>query len=65
MKGSLKVLGFKSEIQGLKKLREEYEFFLCPLAQQLTGTNRPLSWNKWVMQEFHKIMTILEKLYDS
>ena len=55
----------KNEVQVLKKLREEYDFFLCPLTQLLTGTNRCLSWNKWVMQEFREIMTILEKFYDT
>ena len=55
----------KNEVQVLKKLREEHDFSLCPLAQLLTGTNRFSFWNKWVMQEFHGILTILEKLYDT
>ena len=30
-------MGDKSEVQVLKKLGEEYDFSLCPLAQLLTG----------------------------
>ena len=33
-------MGFKNEIQVLKKLREEYDFSRCPLVQLLTGWNR-------------------------
>ena len=65
MRGPLKVMEVKNEIQVLKELREEYHFSRSPLAQLLTGTNRSLYWNKWVMQKFQKIMTIFEKLYDS
>ena len=38
--------GNKNEVQVLKKLREEYDFSLCPLAQLLTEINRCLYWNK-------------------
>ena len=66
MRGPLKVIGVKNEKEVLKKLGEEYDFSLCLLvqlsAQLLTRTNKSLSWNKWVMQEFHKIMMILKKL---
>ena len=55
----------ENEVQVLKKLREEYDFSLCPLGQLLAGTKRCLSWNRRVMQEFHEILTILEKLYDT
>ena len=42
MRRPLKVAGVKNEIQVLKKLREGYDFSLCPLAQLLRGTNRSL-----------------------
>ena len=38
--------GQKTKYRFLKKLREEYDFSLYPLAQLLTATNRSLSWNK-------------------
>ena len=57
--------GDKNEVQVLKKLREEYDFSLCSLAQLLRRTNRCLSWDKWMMQELLEIMTVLEKLYDT
>ena len=56
-------MGNKNEVQVLKKLGEEYDFSICPLAQLVTRTNKYFSLNKCVMQEFHKIMIILEKLY--
>ena len=43
MRSPLKVMGFKNEMQALKKLRQEYDFSFWPLAQLLTGTNRCLS----------------------
>ena len=40
------------------------EIWLLSLPIRLTF-NRCLSWNKWVVQEFHQIKTILEKIYDT
>lgn len=62
----LKSNGEQKSSTALREAYEEVWFFFLPiLAPLLRGTKKFLSWNKCLMKEFYKIMTILEKLFDS